>query len=165
MFPEFVASFLARGDWPRSPAGRVAARLADVLGPRIHRLFVSLSLGLFIYVAGINTNVIGLWLSSRDVPAILTARSPARFAVVAALGLSLLVAFALEELRRRYGPPRRAGIFFCVLLAMELLPAPRPLYRAAVPDVYRLIATTGTEDESARLLELPTEQSRWHFVT
>jgi hypothetical protein len=33
---------------------------------------------------------------------------------------------------------------------------PRPLYSAAVPDVYRLIAATRTSDESGHLLELPT---------
>ena len=40
------------------------------------------------------------------------------------------------------------------LLAFELVAAPRPLYSAAVPDVYKLIATT--DEESGRLLELPT---------
>jgi hypothetical protein len=66
----------------------------------------------------------------------------------------LLAAFALQGLRRRYAPPHWAGALLAVVLAIELLPAPRPLYSAAVPDVYRLIATTG--DESGRLLELPT---------
>ena len=151
-FPEFVGSFsiaafavIAAGAW---------LRLLPRFWMAFTGFFVWLSLGPFIHIAGINTHVIGPWALLRYVPVIGMARSPSRFAVVAVLGMSLLVAFALEELRRRHATPRWAGALLAVMLAIELLPAPRPLYSAAVPDVYRLIATTG--DESGRLLELPT---------
>ncbi|MGH9147250.1 MAG: hypothetical protein ACRD1Q_11110, partial [Vicinamibacterales bacterium] len=150
-FPEFVGSFsivafavIAIGAW---------LRLLPRFWVAFTGFFVWLSLGPFIHVAGINTYVIGPWALLRYVPVIGMARSPSRFAVVAMLGLSLLAAFALQGLRRRYAAPRWAGVLLVVMLAIELLPAPRPLHSAAVPDVYRLIATG---DESGRLLELPT---------
>jgi hypothetical protein len=154
-FPEFVASFslvalavIATGGW---------LRLLPRFWVAFTGFFVWLSLGPFIHIAGINTNVIGPWALLRYMPVIGMARSPSRFAIVAVLGMSLLFAFALEELGRRYAAiTRKAGVFLGVILAMELLPAPRTLYSAAVPDVYRLVATIGTDDESGRLLELPT---------
>lgn len=152
-FPEFVGSFsivafavIAAGAW---------LRLLPRFWVAFTGFFVWLSLGPFINIAGINTYVIGPWALLRYLPVIGMARSPSRFAVVAVLGMSLMVAFALEELRRRYAPPRWAGALLAVILAIELLPAPRPLYSAAVPDVYRLVAAT-PGDESGRLLELPT---------
>src|SRR6185436_9752789 len=78
---------------------------------------------------------------------------PARFTVVATLGFSLLCVFALRALgRRQYGRWFLAPV--AVTIVLELIPVPRPLFAADVPDVYRLIATAG--DESGRLLELPT---------
>jgi hypothetical protein len=86
-------------------------------------------------------------------------RAPARFAIVAALGLSLLFAFSVEALSsrlRRRGRATRyatAGVV-AVALTLELIPAPRRLYSAAVPSVYEVIATT--DETSGRLLDLPT---------
>jgi hypothetical protein len=150
-FPEFVGSFsivafavIGAGAW----LGLLPRFWVAFTG-----FFAWLSFGPFIHIAGIDTHVIGPWALLRYVPVIGMARSPSRFAVVAVLGMSLLAAFALKELRRRYGAPRWAGALFGGLLAIELLPAPRPLYSAAVPDVYRLIATTG--DESGRRWNCP----------
>ncbi len=44
--------------------------------------------------------------------------------------------------------------FDAIALAIELMPAPRALYSAEVPEVYKLI--TATTDEAGRVLELPT---------
>ncbi|MDO8795017.1 MAG: hypothetical protein Q7J25_10405 [Vicinamibacterales bacterium] len=151
-FPEFVGSFsivafavIAVAAWLRIlPRFWVAFTV----------FFAWLSLGPFMYIGGINTYVIGPWALLRYVPVIGMARAPSRFAVVAILGMSMLFAFALEELHRRYATTRWAAGVLATALAIELLPAPRTLYSAAVPDVYQLIATTG--DESGRLLELPT---------
>ena len=151
-FPEFVGSFsivafvvIAAGAW---------LRLLPRFWVAFTGFFACLSLGPFIHIAGINTYVIGPWALLRYVPVIGMARSPSRLAVVAVLGMSILLAFAVEELRRRYAIPRWAVALLALMVAIELLPAPRPLYSAAVPDVYRLIAATG--NESGRLLELPT---------
>ena len=115
-------------------------------------------MGPFLYIGGVNTYIPGPWALLRYVPIVGMARSPSRFAIVAALGMSLLFGFAVQAWLQQHGPrlPRRwLGIgAVTAALAIELVSVPRPLYSAAVPDVYRLIATT--DDESGRLLELPT---------
>lgn len=154
-FPEFIASFslvavwlVAFGAWRRVLPG---------LWVFFTAFFMWLSLGPFVHVAGVNTNVIAPWALLRYVPVIGMARSPARFAVVAALGLSLLAAFAFARLRER-GHLRGAwtGALVAAVAAIELVAAPRYLYSAAVPDVYRLVSTRVMADEQGRLLELPT---------
>jgi hypothetical protein len=74
---------------------------------------------------------------------------------VAVLGFSLLFAFAIDVLRRRQqlAGPLAAGILSAAL-AIELLPSPRPLYSARVPDIYRRVKAEG--EEPGRLLVLPT---------
>ena len=155
-FPEFVASFSL------AAFGVIAIAAWRGLLPRMWvaftALFALLSLGPFVHVAGVNTYIIGPWALLRYVPVIGMARSPSRFAVVAALGLCVLFAFAVQELWRRGLGGRRVWVaVIAVVMALELLPSPRPLYSAAVPHIYDLIATSVTHpDETARLLELPT---------
>lgn len=152
-FPEFIGSF------------SIVAAALILIGMWLHAvpalwvgftaLFAALSLGPFVHVAGVNTYMPGPWAFLRYVPIVGMARSPARFAIVATLGLSLLAAFAFEAVRRRWPSAAwRALPVVAALLAFELVPAPRPLYSAAVPEVYRMIATM--DDEAGRLLELPT---------
>jgi hypothetical protein len=154
-FPEFVSAF------PLAAVALVAVaawrRSLPPLWTIFTGLFVWLSLGPFVYVAGVNTNIIGPWALLRYVPVIGMARSPARFAVVAALGMSLLAAFALTALRER-GSRRATWLAAAVVAAaaFELVPAPRHLYSAAVPDIYRFVSAAATRDEAGRLLELPT---------
>jgi hypothetical protein len=153
-FPEFVGSF-----------SLVALALVVVAAwhgglPRLWvlftGLFVWLSLGPFVHVAGLNTNVIAPWALLRYVPVLGMARSPARFGVVAALGLALLAAFALAHFRSR-GHLRGWTLGALALVAaFELVPAPRQLHSAAVPDVYSLVTAAAPGDERGRLLELPT---------
>jgi hypothetical protein len=155
-FPEFIGSFsivafvvVAVAAWRRA------------LPPRwlmFTVCFALLSLGPFVHVGGVNTYIPGPWAFLRYVPIIGMARSPSRFAIVAALGMSLLFAHAVQDwvrARSHRTISRRIGIWLLtVALVLELVSIPRPLYSAAVPDVYQLIATTN--DESGRLLELPT---------
>lgn len=155
-FPELVASFslvallaIAFAAWRRwLPRFWIA----------FTAFFAVLSLGPFVHVAGVNTYVIGPWALLRYVPVIGMARSPSRFAIVAGVGLSLLFAMALQELWRRRAAPGRAWVLALVLvLAVELLPSPRPLHSAAVPAVYDMVAASPwNPDDSAHLLELPT---------
>lgn len=150
-FPEFIAAFPLAG-WalvalarPWSGARRVVAAIAVT--------FFALSLGPFIHIAGYNTAIIGPWALLRYVPVIGMARSPARFAIVAVMALSVLAACglsaAMSDGRRRWLAGGLLG-----LLAFELLPGRRPLYSASVPAVYRMLGAA--EDERGRLLELPT---------
>ena len=164
-FPEFVASFSIVA-FIVIAAGAVLRALPR-MWVAFTAFFVMLSAGPFLHVAGINTFVPGPWALLRYVPVIGMARSPSRFAVLALLGLSVLFAQALDALLRRIadstvGAPRPgmkfarplvAGVIGIALVA-ELLPVPRVLHSAEVPEVYRLIASAG--DEAGRVLELPT---------
>lgn len=115
--------------------------------------FAALSLGPFIHVAGINTYVPGPWALIRYVPLVGAARTPTRFAIVAALGGAILFAGALAALGRRY-PQRRALVTAVVGIALviELLPSPRTLYSAAIPPFYEIVAA---DPRPVRVLQLP----------
>ena len=93
--------------------------------------FLALSLGPFIHIAGANTHVPGPWALLRYVPVINAVRTPTRFAIVAALGLAVLLAGALTAIGERWPARRRAvGWTVLALLVLELVPAPRPLFSA-----------------------------------
>lgn len=152
-FPELVASFsivaiaVVGIFW--------ALRALPRMWVSFTALFVALSLGPFIHVGGVNTFMAGPWALLRYVPVIGMARSPSRFAIVAALGLSLLFAFALQAwLCRQWRWTLLAVACVACGVIVEVTPAPRLLHSAAVPDVYSLIA--GAEDDRGALLELPT---------
>lgn len=115
--------------------------------------FAALSLGPFVYVAGVNTFVPGPWALLRYVPLIGTARTPTRFSIVAALGLAILLAGALAALSRRYPAQRRLIVATAAaLLVFELWPAPRPLYAATIPSLFEIIAR---DPRPIRVLHLP----------
>ena len=116
-------------------------------------VFGALALGPFVHVAGLNTHVPGPWAFLRYVPVLGLARTPSRFSIVVALMVAILFAAALAWAGRRW-PHRRRTIVAAAaaLLIVELLPAPRPLYSAAVPAIYRRIAPAPAD---VRVLELP----------
>lgn len=116
-------------------------------------IFAALSLGPFVHIGGVNTYVPGPWALLRYVPVVNLTRMPGRFAVVAALCASVLFALALKAIGDRW-PHRRRQVLATVgvLLAIELLPAPRPLYSAAIPSVYDTIRA---DTRPVRILELP----------
>jgi hypothetical protein len=116
-------------------------------------LFGLLALGPFIHIAGVNTFVPGPWAFLRYVPILGLTRSPSRFSVVLMLGVAVLFAAALAALTRRY-PARRRLIVTTVgaLLLFELFPAPRPIYSAAIPRIYRHVKTA---PDDVRVMELP----------
>jgi hypothetical protein len=120
----------------------------------ITAFFLLLSLGPFVYVAGLNTQIPLPWSVLRYVPILGLVRSPGRFAVLATLGLVVLFGQALAHLGRRY-PGRRRQILATVgvLLAIELVPGPRALYSAEIPELYGIIARDPRPD--IRVLELP----------
>jgi hypothetical protein len=152
-FPEFVASFSLVA------LAVIAVGAARRTLPRMWVMFTALaillSLGPFVHVAGLNTYLIGPWAILRYVPIIGMVHSPSRFVIPAVMGLSLLFAFALTAAARRSTSRWRVmGTLGALLLAWELMPAPRVVYSAEVPAVYRLIAENG--DDMGRVLELPT---------
>jgi hypothetical protein len=125
--------------------------------PRLWAAFAvvsgALALGPFVHVAGLNTQLPGPWAFLRYVPVIGLARTPGRFTVMLMLALAVLFGCALYWLGTRWPARRRALLVTAgALLVFELLPAPRPLYSAAIPTIYRHVAAAPAD---VRVLELP----------
>jgi hypothetical protein len=116
-------------------------------------LFAALALGPFVHVGGINTYVPGPWALLRYVPVVSAARVPGRFAIPAMLAFAMLFGTALRHACNRL-PEYRRPILAAVgtILLFELLPAPRTLYSAEVPAVYKIIAA---DSRDVRVLNLP----------
>lgn len=115
--------------------------------------FGLLSLGPFVHLAGFNTHIPGPWALTRYLPLVRLARTPARLAIVAMLGVSVLFAAALRHLGDRWPAKKRVLLSVtAIAILFELLPAPRPLYSARVPPFYERIAADPAE---VRVLELP----------
>jgi hypothetical protein len=113
--------------------------------------FAWIALGPFVHIAGMNTYVPTPWAFLRYVPIIDEARAPSRFAVVAVMGCAVLFAQAFAAWRTR--PLGRGSVAaVALLLAFELLPAPRPLYSAEIPSIYRVVAA---DARPVSVLELP----------
>jgi len=113
----------------------------------------SFTLGPFVRIAGIDTQVPTLWAVARYVPILGTARAPTRFAVLLVLAVSALFALALTALADRRPAWRRPLVAAAgVLLLIELCPAPRPLFDGTIAQVYTLIAS---DPRDVRVLELP----------
>jgi hypothetical protein len=113
-----------------------------------------LALGPFLQVAGLNTQLPLPWSLLRYVPLLGMVRSPGRFAVLLTLGVTVLFAQALVHAGRARPAHRRlilSAVAAC--LAIELVPGPRTLYSAEIPQIYRAIARDPRPD--IRLLELP----------
>ncbi|HET9370895.1 MAG TPA: hypothetical protein VFO19_11630, partial [Vicinamibacterales bacterium] len=112
-----------------------------------------LSLGPFIRIAGLETFLPTPWALARYLPLLGAARMPGRMVVLVSLALSVIFAAALAALIRR-NPPARTGLLAIVTiaLAVELWPAPRPLYAASIPAIYRTVAS---DPRDVRVLELP----------
>ena len=115
-------------------------------------LFALLTLGPFVHVGGVLTYVPGPWALLRYVPVIGAARMPQRFAIVVMIGMAMLVAHVVRDLRSRARRPWVVTAVITVILALEIVPAPRPLYSASVPSVYEIIAR---DPRPVRVLNLP----------
>jgi hypothetical protein len=116
--------------------------------------FAAMSLGPFVRIAGFDTHIPTPWALLRYVPVISLARSPSRMAIIAMMGLCPLFVVALAHLTSKF-PEKRRMILLTVgaLLLFELVPAPRPLYSAEIPSIYRIIAAD--PNTKVRVLELP----------
>jgi hypothetical protein len=116
--------------------------------------FALLSMGPFIFVAGMNTHIPTPWAVLRYVPFIADARMPSRMAIVATMAVAMLFASALSAWTTR-APKRRGWILAGVaaLLWLDLMPAPRPLIAAGIPAVYTRIAA---DPRPVSVLALPT---------
>jgi hypothetical protein len=116
-------------------------------------LFAGCALGPFVRVAGHLSYVPTPWALLRYVPIVGAARMPARMTVLVMLGVSILLVMALQHLRARSRRPTLLTATIGGLLLFELLPAPRALYSADIPSVYRIVAA---DPRPVRLLTLPS---------
>ncbi len=114
--------------------------------------FAWLALGPFVAVAQQLTYVPTPWALLRYLPIIGAARTPTRIMVLVMLGVSMLLVMAVQHLRSRSRHPRLVVAAIGALLLFELLPAPRTLYSAEVPVVYRIVAA---DPRPIRVLSLP----------
>jgi hypothetical protein len=115
--------------------------------------FALLALGPFIHVGGYNTHIPGPWALLRYLPGIGLARMPTRFAIVASMGVAVMLAGALAAIGSKWPQRRRQiGAIVAVLLLFELLPAPRTLYSAEISPIYDRIAA---DPRDVRVLSLP----------
>jgi hypothetical protein len=115
--------------------------------------FMSLALGPFVIVAGVNTHVPTPWAVLRYLPLVSAVRTPTRFAIVTALGVAMLMAGALVAIGTKWPHRRRAiGWVTLLLLGLELLPAPRTLYDGTYSPLSDIIAA---DPRPVRVLNLP----------
>jgi hypothetical protein len=115
--------------------------------------FALLALGPFVYVGGVNTHIPGPWALLRYVPVVGLARMPSRFAIVATIGIAVLLAGGLAAVGAKWPHRRRQlGAVAGLLLIFELWPAPRTLYSAQISPVFDRIAADTRE---LRVLSLP----------
>jgi hypothetical protein len=115
-------------------------------------VFAWLALGPFITVAQQLTYIPTAWALLRYLPIIGAARAPTRLSVVVMLCVSMLLAMAVHHLRSRSRHPRLLVAAIGGLLLFELLPAPRTLHSAEIPEVYRIVAA---DPRPVRVLSLP----------
>lgn len=135
------------------------ATAVAVVGGRLPRRWIAwtlffglLALGPFITIAGTLTYVPTPWALLRYVPVIGAARMPTRFAVLVMLGIAMLAAYSLRDLKARWNRPWLVTALVSILLLAESVPAPRVLHDGRVPAVYRLIAA---DRRDVRVLNLP----------
>ncbi len=153
-YPEAVGSLslvclaVIAGVWWR--AGWLVSRIR--VGITI--FFALLSLGPFLQIAGLNTQIPLPWSVLRYVPVLGLVRSPGRFAVLVTMAVAVLFAQALAHVGHSHPDRRRRWLVTVgVLLAIELVPGPRTLYSAGIPALYSTIAADPRPD--VRVLELP----------
>jgi hypothetical protein len=115
--------------------------------------FALLALGPFVHLGGYNTHVPGPWALLRYLPGFGLARMPTRFAIVASMGVAVLMAGGLAAIGARWPRWRRPIVALVAgLLMFELWPAPRTLYSAEISPIYDRIAE---DPRDVRVLSLP----------
>jgi len=84
---------------------------------------------------------------------------PTRLSILVLLGISMLLAMAVQTLRSHVRWPRAVTVAIGLLLVAELAPGQRPLYSAAIPTVYQTIAKDPRPVRVLNLLGQPAEDA------
>ncbi|MEI7555227.1 hypothetical protein [Candidatus Chlorohelix sp.] len=131
-------------------------------------LFALLSFGRRLHINGIE---VGPPLPASlifDMPILNVTRVPSRYALPALLALGLLAAWGLSKLlaleigwnKRKIGQASLAGLF-CLTLAFELFPAPYQMTEYNVPQFYRELAK---DPSKYAILDLPVSQYETSYM-
>jgi hypothetical protein len=115
-------------------------------------VFAVLALGPFVSIGTHLTYVPTPWALLRYLPIVGAARMPTRLTILVMLGMSMLLAMAVQDMRKRSRRPRLVTAAIAGLLLFELLPAPRQMNAALLPRVYQIIAD---DPRPIRVLSLP----------
>jgi hypothetical protein len=115
-------------------------------------VFALMAMGPFISVASHLTYLPTPWAILRYLPIVGAARMPTRLSILVMLGVAMMFAMVLQEMRSRGRHPRLYTGLIGALLVFELLPAPRVLNSAIVPAPYQFIAE---DPRPVRVLSLP----------
>lgn len=110
--------------------------------------FFALSLGPLLHIGGdfvfgggpLRVAVPLPYIGLRFVPLVKGARVPARFDIMVALCIAVLIAFALWRLRARWQHADRWTALVAVMLCLEYLRLPYPIAPVSVPSVYEEVA-------------------------
>jgi hypothetical protein len=115
-------------------------------------VFAVLALGPFVSVAGYLTYLPTPWALMRYLPIVGAARMPTRLTILVMLGVSMLLAMVVQELRAKSRRPLLVTAAIAAALMFELLPSPRTLHSAEIPEAYRIVAR---DPRPVRVLSLP----------
>jgi hypothetical protein len=164
-FGSFTASWFARNGLTESVASiplvalltmaaatMVSRRWAPTGWVAFTLFFGLMSLGPFIVIGGLMTYIPGPWALARYLPIVGAARAPTRIAILALLGVAMLLAMAVQALRERVRWHRTLALTIGSLLFFELLPTPRTLYSAETPSFLRVVAS---DPRPVRVMNLP----------
>ena len=115
-------------------------------------LFAVMAMGPFISISRHLTYLPTPWALLRYLPIVGAARMPTRFSILVTMGVAMMLAMVVQEMRARSQRPRLHTAIVAALLLFELLPAPRVMNDATVPAPYRFIAA---DPRPVRVLSLP----------
>jgi len=115
-------------------------------------VFAIMAMGPFISIATHLTYLPTPWALLRYLPIVGAARMPGRLTVLVMMGVAMMLAMVIQEMRSRSRHPRLYTGLIGALLVFELLPAPRVLNSAVVPAPYQFIAQ---DPRPIRVLSLP----------
>jgi hypothetical protein len=118
----------------------------------IGAVFTTWALGPWLMVAGGQSPLILPTLLIRFIPIVSNARIPGRAMVVVYLAIAMLAAFGFERLTAGGRTARRAAWCLLLLLIIECIPAPPPVY---VPDMPSSYAALRDASKAGAVCELP----------
>ena len=115
-------------------------------------MFAVIAMGPFVTIAQQLTYMPTPWALLRYLPIVGAARMPSRLSILVTMGVAMLLAMVVQEIRARSRRPHAYTVLVGALLIFELWPAPRRLNDATVPAPYRFIAE---DPRPLRVLSLP----------